>query len=54
MERVLGQPCAPFKRAPYVARIKRRVSADRFAVQAGLGLNALVLSIILYAELFLR
>jgi len=55
MDRVIfGSTCDPSKSSPYLQKVKRRVSADRFVVQFGLILNALVIGIIVYAELFLR
>jgi len=55
MERaIFGEPCEPFKRAPYFPKVKKRIKAERLVALAGLGLNALVIGIIIYAELFLR
>lgn len=54
MERIINVGISSFfKGAPYFAKVERRIGADRLVMQVGLGLNALVLSIILYAELFL-
>jgi len=55
MDRViLGGTSEPFKRAPYIPKVKKRIACDRFVAQFGLALNALVIGIIIYAELFLR
>ncbi len=52
MERVFV--LEPFNMTPFIAKVKRRIKVDRFVMQFGLGLNILVISIVLYAELFLR
>lgn len=55
MERaIFDEPCEPFKKAPYIPKVKKRNACDRFVVQFGLALNAIVIGIIIYAELFLR
>ncbi len=52
MDRVLF--AEPFKRAPFVTKVKRRIAVDKYVMRFGLALNALVVSIIIYAEFFLR
>jgi len=55
MERtIFGEPCEPFKSAPYIPEVRKRINGERLVVQVGLGLNAFVIGIIIYAELFLR
>ncbi len=55
MDRIIfGGTSEPFKRAPYLPKVKRRCSSERLVIQFGLALNALVISIIIYAELILR
>jgi len=55
MERVIfGGTCAPFRRVSCIRRVKRRIACERFVLRFGLGLNAVVIGIIVYAEIFLR
>jgi len=55
MERTknFGVPCKTIKRTTRIRKVKKRYFDERLVVQFGLGLNAVVIAIIIYAEFFL-
>jgi len=48
---ISAEQCESFNEAPKKTKVKKRLSAERFVIELGLGLNALVIGIIIYATL---